>query len=486
MATYYVRKTGNDGNAGTTAGAAWLTIGKALGAAGIASGDTLYVGAGTYRETVTVAMTSATATTQIIADVDGSKTGDAGPVIWTAYTTNDTTAPAAAATLNLSGRDFLAFDGFYIVGGNSNPPCVDASSTVSTDITFRRCTFLSGAFANNLIRCVGTGGTALNWLIDRCSFTLYNNSTALYLTLPTVGGADYDSNFIVQNTLCIAGMGLAAFFVDTSGALANKPGGVLFYNNTIIGGQTAINFSGSSFSTSIQSKIHNSILIGGSVGMASGAASQVIENFNLIQATTARTNITAGANSVATFATCSLLDMGYARSVDLLMRPWGTPMPGSPMLGFGNQAGGPAVDALNRPRPAGGGSTNKGIGAFERHDTAIKETSVTQAGGTSAKIVGPADHDLLIPVDATATTIRIYGRYDTNHGAGSKPQVILQDAADIGVSTSTVTMTAAVDTWEQLTVGPFTPTAKGWVTLRLISRAAAGNGIAYFDTLTVT
>ena len=69
MATYYVRKTGSDSNAGTSAGAAWLTIGKALGASGIASGDTVYIGAGVYREAVTVNMTSATAETKVIGDV---------------------------------------------------------------------------------------------------------------------------------------------------------------------------------------------------------------------------------------------------------------------------------------------------------------------------------------------------------------------------------------------------------------------------------
>jgi hypothetical protein len=41
MATYYLRTTGSDGAAGTSVGTAWATFGKALGAAGIASGDTL-------------------------------------------------------------------------------------------------------------------------------------------------------------------------------------------------------------------------------------------------------------------------------------------------------------------------------------------------------------------------------------------------------------------------------------------------------------
>ena len=61
MTTYYVRTTGNNASAGTSPATAWATLTKALGASGIASGDTVYVGAGTYRETVTVAMTSPTA-----------------------------------------------------------------------------------------------------------------------------------------------------------------------------------------------------------------------------------------------------------------------------------------------------------------------------------------------------------------------------------------------------------------------------------------
>ena len=56
MTNYFVRKNGSDAAAGTSAGAAWLTLGKALGAAGIASGDTVYIGAGVYREAVTAAL----------------------------------------------------------------------------------------------------------------------------------------------------------------------------------------------------------------------------------------------------------------------------------------------------------------------------------------------------------------------------------------------------------------------------------------------
>ena len=48
--TYYVRVSGDDGDDGLSPAAAWATIGKALGASGISSGDTVYIGAGVYRE----------------------------------------------------------------------------------------------------------------------------------------------------------------------------------------------------------------------------------------------------------------------------------------------------------------------------------------------------------------------------------------------------------------------------------------------------
>jgi hypothetical protein len=141
------------------------------------------------------------------------------------------------------------------------------------------------------------------------------------------------------------------------------------------------------------------------------------------------------------------------------------------------------LDMLNRPRPAGGQSTSNAVGCLERHDTAAKETATTDAGGVGLKITGPGDHDIKVPVSAAATTITVRARYDATHGGTSKPQAILLANGEIGVATATATMTAAADTWETLTLGPFTPTAVGVVTIRLVSRSAGGSGVAYFDTM---
>jgi hypothetical protein len=85
MTNYYVRKTGSDANDGTNPTTqAWLTIDKAANT--VAAADNVYVGAGVYRELVTMD-TSGSSGSQIsfIADVDGEQTGDAGLVIISAY-----------------------------------------------------------------------------------------------------------------------------------------------------------------------------------------------------------------------------------------------------------------------------------------------------------------------------------------------------------------------------------------------------------------
>ncbi len=82
--TYYVRKTGNNTNNGTTPATAFLTISRAITAAN--AGDIVYIGAGTYNESLTTARagTSATVQIQFIGDTAGTRTGDRGNVVVTA------------------------------------------------------------------------------------------------------------------------------------------------------------------------------------------------------------------------------------------------------------------------------------------------------------------------------------------------------------------------------------------------------------------
>jgi hypothetical protein len=216
MATLYVRKSGSDSNSYAQAqnpATAWLTVNKALTSA--VSGDTVYIGAGVYREEMIVAMTSATVETKFIGDVDGSHAGDIGEVRITGYTTDDKSSPGFNATLDLAGRDFLTFQNIVFVGSSGsmyNASIVDAGMTViSTNIKFTDCTFIPGTDATKtMIYIAGTtnGGSPNNgvsaiWTFDRCRFLRLNNK-CIDVSVPTADNT-YSFGLTVQNCLFLGG-----------------------------------------------------------------------------------------------------------------------------------------------------------------------------------------------------------------------------------------------------------------------------------------
>jgi len=81
------------------------------------------------------------------------------------------------------------------------------------------------------------------------------------------------------------------------------------------------------------------------------------------------------------------------------------------------------------------------------------------------------------------TAMRVY--YDATY-TGTLPQVqrLAQPELITADAGETEIAVGAAETWETLTFTSFTPTRKGVVYLRLISNDTAGNGVAYFDTLT--
>jgi hypothetical protein len=125
------------------------------------------------------------------------------------------------------------------------------------------------------------------------------------------------------------------------------------------------------------------------------------------------------------------------------------------------------------------------VGCSEIHDQDRKEPTTTDSGN-GIVINGPGDTEFLIPVDNTSTTISVKARYDSTHAATNKPQAQLVENGEIGFTGETKTMTSAADTWETLTFTAFTPSQKGVVKLRLISRSASGAGKAFFDTISIT
>ena len=132
-ATYYVRKSGNDSAAGTSAGTAFRTLQQA--AATLVAGDTVYVGAGTYTESVTELEDGADGNLIYwVADTDGSNTGDAGTVTWRP-------ADGGSYALRLGNEHHLVFYRFRFAANPNAAGADGVSAPNGYELYFSECRF---------------------------------------------------------------------------------------------------------------------------------------------------------------------------------------------------------------------------------------------------------------------------------------------------------------------------------------------------------
>ena len=123
-ATRYVRKTGNDSNSGSSASSAWQTLNKAFTT--LAAGDVCYVGAGTYTEGTLTTTNSGTAANriQLIADIGGANTGDAGTVY---FNRNNTSGGTTGMYIT---KDYWTINSFKIYNAYDGVRINNATGTV--------------------------------------------------------------------------------------------------------------------------------------------------------------------------------------------------------------------------------------------------------------------------------------------------------------------------------------------------------------------
>lgn len=489
MSTWYIRKSGNDGSAGSSAGAAWKTFGHALASgSGVVGGDTVYVGAGVYREAI--AMTLAPASmVNFIGDVDGAQTGDIGEVRLTSYLTDDKTVGAGGTVIAFAAHGFCSFQKMTFVG--STAVMFSTSGAWVGNVQWIDCTLINIGFG--ILNGTATTAIAVNALMDRC--ILMTNGAGFNLTAPLTTGADYDIGSEIRNSLGIMLGGSATFakLAQGGGAGTFKPGGMKIRNNTILGGGTDILASTANVSTTIPVLAYNNVMLGCNVALSAGVSGEIIEDYNFIQAVTLRTNVSVGTHTLgSTTAPLSapLMELGQAAQRGARTRPFGAPTSDSPLLGFGNDGGESIlVDMFNRPRPSGSGQWSNAltaVGALERGDTFIRETTTVHTGSNAVSCVGPGYQDFQVPIDAVATTFSIYCQYDASY-TGTLPQVLILANGEIGVAQQSVTATvAALSAWEQETLPAITPTGKGIVTVRLLSNDTSGISKVSFDSFAVS
>jgi hypothetical protein len=484
-------------------GGAWADVRMAIGDVAatdgsfpVSSGDTVYIGAGTYRVTMAASSSAPSSYTypafngqvNIVGDVTGQYTGDAGMVQLTAYTTNDKTAPSSTALLNLNGKSNMSFSNIMFVGGNANA-LVTATTLTSQNITFRDCAFMQNTTGGIRAWNVTCGyQVPANWLIDRCySLNLNSGGAGLLLTLTTGNASnDFDANFVVQNSAFINQSTTGPFVVSNSGTLTFKGGGLKIRNVLAISGSSILTTVANQNSTIFPCLIYNCMLAtGNQTTLNAGTNGQIVEDYNLIYATTPRTNVTVGAHSISDGSYVGLIHFGQERIWGGLPRPFGEPLLNSPLLGFGNDGSQTPYDMYNRPRPAGGGALPyPAVGALERSNTPTQATSPVPPQGTNIwQFTGPGYQDFLLPVSAVSNGLSFQVRRDAAYSpypGGTNPAMLILANPRIGVSAQTIVDTGSSGAWNTLTASTFTPTGNGWVTVRIISYDGTGASVVSF------
>lgn len=502
MANYYVSSSRGDDTTGNGSVATpWKTIGKAVGPSPAitlsGTGDVLYIEPGLYRETVAFGLSPTSGGPfSIIGDGDGAgflaggySTPATGLVEWRGW--SDDSTLINAVMFQAFGKSYVTVQGLKMIGaGGGNVACFDVGGASWSDWTFRDCIFV-GNYTKPVIGWIATTtANALNVTFERCEFV--TSGSGIDFRLP-LNSAEYNTNVLVQN---------CRFFYSSNGLRYNKVGGsgsffatglrvqgCSFYFCTV--GVSIAYGSGDALTTPNYVYGCNFQFCG--TGVSAGQTSQLTENGNVLFCSAERVNVSAGANS-RDKSTCPAWEIEDGRLYGVGPKPFGTPSAVSPLNSMGSYGTPPAVDLYNRARPEGYGTTGQAAGALALHDNGVKNTVYHDSGAGSTAcmaLVGPASQDRPILVDAASTTVSVKVRWDGNHGNTNKPQAILLANPEIGYAGQTKTATTSggsgstPNSYETLTFTGFTPSAAGVVMLRMVSRSAAGNGVAYFDSIDV-
>lgn len=513
----------------------------------LAPGDTVYIGGGTYRETFILNQNGLPGRPITMwGDTDGFFTGDVGEVIFTAWVNGDSLAPSN--TQVMAGNQSVGFIGWRFVNLTMlsfaamplsmlwlqflNCTVIDMTGNALSWTVPSSDRALNGLFFSSL----GAGP-----LIDGCTIVSFGSSPLSVSQSPPAGNnislppttKTYDVNAIIRNSILFCTSGNASISITGPGVLFGYsiPAGVRLYNCLLVG---SIQAASNNPVTDLPAEVHNCIVQAG-VAFSGQILGSIVESYNVILANSLRSNVSIGVGSSGSqlggttavpqqFA--PMLDFGREFKLSgVLRRHFFSPSVGSELDGFGFQQGGPPgtvglvtgyavptaplqtaaypnaatfptlaptpTDFMGRYRLTENGLIIPGAlpatspGAIEVHDSATEDSAVFQTTAPSGMLVGAGDQEVRIPVDAVANTVSVSIMYDSNY-QGLPPIIQLVTANEIGVQQQTQQAPYGVPgIWSTLTLSSFTPTAPGFVLLRIISQDLSGISQVNFDTLAV-
>jgi hypothetical protein len=420
MVQYFIRGDGNNSNAGTGpgTGSAWQTLAKALHAGSpVTNGDTVYVAPGTYREIITLAITP-TANVSIVGDYAAAQFGDldGGEVRWSAFLTNDTTAPSASPLLTLNGKSFFTFQGFVMLGGGSNTGSCVLGVSGSTNITLRNNAFFPHRSTGNCATVainLPTVDVPANLTIERNLIVVAAGTSSFgFASTPSSSAtAEYDANVLIRNNLFVCGGGSFAVSLSKGGSSTFPAGGVTIDHNTILGAGNGVSVT---FTTARNFRypvvVLQNLLLGCSTGLTTTAGMEgtMLEDLNLLHGVqTVRSNTLAGAGTVTNSSYAALLSLGQEALFGMRPRTLFAPLRDSPLANWSNHqlAHGVAGTAADDAAVGTTAWTNPGNTASS--DDARAVASAVPATTGVSQYLKLTNFGFALPAGATVTGVRV-------------------------------------------------------------------------------
>ena len=277
MTTYYVGPGGNNSNNGTTWALRKLTLNGAEDIP-VQAGDTVYVGAGTYREQLTCDVSGSSGSPiTYIGDYDGSHTDGTGGVVRITGSNDDQTVANRNGIFII--KNYRTFRGFVFDSCGVNYAAIYSADTADvSDVTVDSCFF---AGQNRAIMFANRAPLRLT--VTNCFFSSHAFGIA-------IGTAGDDRNNVINNCLFIG----SSHYTD--GAIKCGGGGTVIKNCTFYANYYSIYVPTLNAGQTVT--VNNCNFYEGRYGLVGQSADDLVEDYNNIYSIeVARSNVATGAHS---------------------------------------------------------------------------------------------------------------------------------------------------------------------------------------------
>lgn len=279
MTIRYVGMGGSNANDGLSWATRKLTL-NGVEDSPVQAGDTVYVGAGTYREQLTVDVSGSSGSPiTYIGDYDGSHTDGVGGVVRITGSTDDTDVQNIKGVY-ASGKNHRTFKGFSFDGSTRT---FELSGI--TFFTIENCAIIRSGNRGIYILDTSTNITIRNCFIIGGTY---------YPIAMESASAVNNANIVIENCILFNGHHNNAYSVQII-----RYGGVVIKNTLFIGGQIAVRVSTVPSAGQIIT-INNCIMTSMNLALYSVSSGYLVEDYNnFIGNETDRVNVDVGAHSTS-------------------------------------------------------------------------------------------------------------------------------------------------------------------------------------------